>query len=204
MLVLAKERLVYLAVPKTASTSIEKALGGRASIVLRDPPGLKHTPARRWRRIVRALLPDVDVNEFETVALIREPIDWLGSWFRYRQRPYLDGHENSTAGMSFNTFVEAYLTETPPPPARIGAQARFLSNQKGELAVHHLFAYERMSDLFAFLENRIGKRLEVGHFNASPRAELSLDPALEQRLRREREADFALHRAALDGLLGGL
>ena len=48
MLVFWKERLVYLATPKTGSTAIEAALEPLASVVIQRPPVLKHTNVRRY------------------------------------------------------------------------------------------------------------------------------------------------------------
>ena len=45
MLVFWRQRLVFLATPKTASTSIEEALAPIAAIVMLRPPQLKHTNA---------------------------------------------------------------------------------------------------------------------------------------------------------------
>ena len=51
MLVFWKERLVFLAVPKTGTTALEGALAPKAALVFRDPPILKHTPLYRYRRL---------------------------------------------------------------------------------------------------------------------------------------------------------
>jgi len=57
MMIFYKERLAYLAVPKTGTTSVEHALQHRASMILRDPPGMKHTNARGYagetKRLIR-------------------------------------------------------------------------------------------------------------------------------------------------------
>jgi hypothetical protein len=45
MLVFAKEKLVFLAMPKTGTTALEAALAPRSDMVMRNPPILKHTPA---------------------------------------------------------------------------------------------------------------------------------------------------------------
>ena len=41
------------------------------------------------------------------VALMREPVDWLGSWYRYRQRDGMARPQNSTREISFDAFVRA-------------------------------------------------------------------------------------------------
>ena len=44
MLVFYKERLAFLAVPKTGSTAYHTALRDRADLVVTDPPDLKTCP----------------------------------------------------------------------------------------------------------------------------------------------------------------
>ncbi len=74
MLVFWKERLVLLAVPKTGTTALEGALAPRASVVMRDPPTVKHAPLYRYRRFVEPLLKASGGEGFETVAVVREPV----------------------------------------------------------------------------------------------------------------------------------
>lgn len=193
MMLFWKARLVMLAVPKTGTQAYEAALGERADMVIRHPPGCKHVTAQGFRR---KLLPFIDPGRrqgLETLAVIREPLDWLGSWYRYRSRPQLDGQPNSTAGRSFDEFVEAYLTPAPPPFARVGSQARFASNKAGKVIIDHLFAYEDQDSLRRFLEKRLRTEIAPPERNVSPPGKLALDPEIEARLREICAPDFTLH-----------
>lgn len=201
MMVFHKEKLVYLAVPKTGTSSIERALGSRASALFRDPPGTKHTTARGFERKFRKFLGRSGGHDFETCAVIREPISWLGSWFRYRQRPTLDGHKNSTAKLSFDDFVAAYLEVDQPDFAKVGAQGRFVTNDDGVILVNHLFQYERMTEFHTFLETRLGAQFVTRQINVSPKGEIELSIEMERDLRRERALDFEIHSALNDGPL---
>ena len=85
MLVFSKAKLVFLSVPKTGSTAYQASLVPLAAIAVTTPPELKHAPVFRYNRFFRPMIerfiaPDVDV-----LAVMREPISWLGSWYRYRQ-----------------------------------------------------------------------------------------------------------------------
>ncbi len=199
MMVFQKERLVYLAVPKTGTSAIERALARRATALFRDPPGLKHTNAQGFERKFRAIFEQWGNTPFQTCAVFREPIDWLGSWFRYRQRPALEGHKNSTAGLSFDEFVDAYLLEKQPPFAKVGAQGRFVTDGSGELLVNHLFQYERMSEFYDFLHTKLGREIETKQINVSPKAPIELSATLEARLRDQFRLDFEIHDALMDG-----
>ncbi len=196
MLVFWKERLILLAVPKTGTTALEGALAPRAQMVLRDPPQIKHAPLYRTRRFILPLLAQAGAEDFETVAVVRQPIDWLGSWFRYRQRDDIAGHANSTRGVGFDDFVSEYAKGRPAAFAAVGSQARFVGDGDGGVAVDHLFRYESFDALVGFLEDRLSLRLDLPRLNVSPQMPLTLSPEIEDRLRRKRGAEFAVWEAA--------
>jgi len=71
MLVFWAEKLVFLAVPKTGTTAIEGALAPRASMVLRDPPQLKHSPVYRYKRFLQPLFAQGGgQDDMETFAMV--------------------------------------------------------------------------------------------------------------------------------------
>ncbi len=107
--------------------------------------------------------------------------------------------QNSTRDISFDAFIEGYLSDAPPPPSRLGTQSDFLSRKDGSCGATALFPYERFDEAAAYLRRRLGTETEPDAVNVSPFAELTLSPELEARLREERAADFALHRQALAG-----
>lgn len=193
MMIFLKEKLVFLATPKTASTSIEMALGPKCDIRLSKSPMAKHTPLRKYKRMLEPFVMTLTGDEPDTVAMIREPVEWLGSWYRYRGREELNGKANSTANISFDRFVAAYLEETPPEYARVGSQATFLSDKKGEMGVDYLFCYEDLDGMVRFLENRLGRQISLGMANISPRKELSLSPALQAELQTAHHRDFEIY-----------
>jgi hypothetical protein len=124
---------------------------------------------------------------------MREPVDWLGSWYRFRQRPSLSGQAQSTSGITFDDFVQANLQGQPPPFANVGSQAKFLEPRPNGTAVTHLFAYDALSRLDDFLSERLGAEIVTSRENVSPPGDLSLAPRTEKRLRRRQDADFALY-----------
>jgi hypothetical protein len=192
MLLFWKAKLVLLAVPKTGTTALEAALLAHADAAILNPPEKKHLTARRWRNQLAPFFENRGARQIETMAVIREPRDWLGSWYRYRARPEIDATASSTAGMDFAQFVTGWLSEPEPEYAHVGRQSRFVSNAEGAVIVDHLFRYEEMEKAVAFLQMRLGITLDLGRRNVSPKADLTLPPALEARLQREAAADFAL------------
>lgn len=193
MLVFHKERLVFLSVPKTGTTAYETALRDRADIVISDPPELKHAPVYRYNRFFRPMFDKVCHSEMETLAVMREPISWLGSWYRYRRRPFMRGKPNSTEDVSFDDFVTAYLKGDKPGFANVGSQAKFLEPRPNGVHVTHLFRYEDQPGLIRFLEQRLDVRIETARENVSPPMELDLSARTEARLRRKCAEEFALY-----------
>jgi hypothetical protein len=108
MLVFWKAKLVLLAVPKTGTTALEAAFGPWADGAFFNPPRLKHMTLRRYRRQLAPILAQ-DGPPLEVMAVMREPVDWLSSWYRYRTRPELGTRPQSTAGLSFGDFALAWL-----------------------------------------------------------------------------------------------
>jgi len=193
MLVFAKERLAFLSVPKTGTTAYESALASRADLVISNPPMLKHAPVYRYNRFVRPMFERVCGIELEVMAVMREPVSWLSSWYRYRQRPFMKGKPDSTHEISFDDFVSAYMKGNKPGFADVGSQANFLKTQPNGTGVTHLFRYEDQPRLKAFLEDRLGVTLNLARENVSPMMELTLSPEVEERFRRKCDEEFALY-----------
>lgn len=188
-----KERLVFLAVPKTGTTALEGALAPRAALVMRDPPTLKHAPLYRYRRFVEPMLAAVGGEGFETVAVVREPVSWLSSWYRYRHREDLVGHPNSTRGVSFDDFAREYARGKPAPYAALGSQARFVCDAEGQVGVTHLFRYEVPDRLIAFLTARLGALPpDLPRLNVSPEMEVSITEDTRAVLQRKRAEEFSV------------
>ncbi|SMO50995.1 hypothetical protein SAMN06265173_104144 [Thalassovita litoralis] len=196
MLVFWKEKIVFLSVPKTGTTAYQAALAPRATMVVTDPPELKHAPLYRYNRFFRPMFDKVGGADMETLAVVREPISWLGSWYRYRRRPFMEGRPNATHNVSFDAFVEGYLQGKPPGFANVGSQAKFLEPRPNGTAVTHLFRYEDQPELRRFLEDRLNVTLELTQENVSPQMSLDLSPEIERRLRRKRPEEFALWESA--------
>ncbi|EDM70763.1 gamma-glutamyl kinase [Roseobacter sp. AzwK-3b] len=193
MLVFSKAGLVFLSVPKTGSTAYQAALAPHAAMIVGDPPELKHAPVFRYNRFFRPALEKFIGAPLDVLAVMREPVDWLGSWYRYRRRPFLQGQPKSAHDMSFDAFVDAYTQGEKPPFANVGSQAKFLEPQKNGTAATHLFRYEDQAGLQSFLQERLGLEVDIGRQNVSPPMPLELSDATLAKLRRKCPQEFALY-----------
>ena len=189
MLVFWDQRLVFLATPRAGSTAIEAALDGLASIRVLRPAVARHTDATRYRQHLGPFLRASAGEEFTTVALMREPLDWLASWYRQRL-----GDEDGPAedpGEGFDRFVRDHMASPPPPHADVGSQARFLGDGQS-LGVDRVFAYEDIGRFVAFLEDRLDCGITLPRLNVSPTATLDIAPATVARLRVHAAQDYRL------------
>ena len=197
MLVFVDANIVLFAVPKTGSTAYHLALRGKADISLANKAGLKHMTARKFDRDFGPYLAQAHGLHPERVAVMRDPLEQLRSWYRYRQDPKRKGAGNSAAGISFDDFVLAAIEDTPPPFARVGSQFAFVTDDAGDVRIDHLFAYEKQAVFRRFLEDRLGQKIETKEMNVSPSAPTPISPEVEAQLRTARADDFALHAAIL-------
>ncbi|MFN4130907.1 MAG: hypothetical protein ACK4GC_14005, partial [Paracoccaceae bacterium] len=186
------QRLAILATPKTGSTAIEAALESLAALSIQRPPALKHTNVARFHRFVGPYLETAAGGPFTVVALMREPRDWLGSWYRYRSRDDIPDPAKSTQGMSFDAFVQGWCSTPRPAFADVGSQARFLAASGGRGA-DQVFRYENIDRFVAFLEDRLDFQIFLPQLNVSPKAPIELSDDSLSRLQVAAAEDYALY-----------
>lgn len=196
MLIFSAQSLVFIAVPKTGTTAIEMALRPKADILFLKRR--KHITAQRFHNRFAPFLSKEFGLELERFAVIREPLEQIRSWYRYRAREARQGSEFSTEGVSFDEFVRQVISDDPPPHAAIGSQMGMLANGRDALMVHHLFAHETPPRLLGFLESRFGEPITLKPKNVSPLVEAELEPATLVRLKQARAAEFELYARVRD------
>jgi hypothetical protein len=186
-----KQNLALLAVPKTGTTALEAALRGKADILFKGRR--KHMSAAAFDRDCAPFLRKAYGLTPERVAVMRDPLNHLRSWYKYRSRSALDGSPKSTAGLDFETFVRDALERPCAAHANVGTQHKFLTLKTGQPPLHHLFAYEEMGALLAFLQARFGREIVLKTANASPALDTSLSRETEARFKAARAPDYALY-----------
>ncbi|NHF71759.1 hypothetical protein [Paracoccus xiamenensis] len=201
MLIFWDQRLAFLATPKAGSTAVEVALEPLASLAVQRPPEMKHVDATRFRRHIQPWLQGMTDDPFTTVALMREPIDWLRSWYRFHLRDEGDLHAPDQAdtaaaddvidSTSFENFVRRYIDHPGSVTQGIGTQSAFLT--AGEAPVDRIFRYEDMATFTHFLDDWLGCEISLPRINVPPSADVRLSPGTEADLRRALAPDFALY-----------
>ena len=202
MQIFLAEKLILFAVPKAGSTALEAATRSRASIILRDNNGDRHIGVRGYTRRWAPFLKRSYGFDGEGFAVIRDPVERLGSWYRYRARLDPSRNQRSTRGMSFEDFLEAVLQGGETVAESTGSQHSFLTDTAGRIGVTHLFAYDAFDQATTFLSGRLDAALIVEQHNVSPEMELDASLELIGRLRTARADEFALYdRVAESGYL---
>jgi hypothetical protein len=193
MLYFRKRNLVLFATPKTGSTALEIALAPHADVVLQNEPLIKHCTFHRYKWRFEKFLAIFTKIPPETVALIREPEDWLSSWFRFRYGSWLDGTPRSTKGLTFDEFVDGYMQDPKPEFAAVGSQAAFLGHPMNDMHVETLWRYDAMPAFQAWIQDELGVTLDVPRANVSPKFQTQLSDGLRTRLRDHCARDYALY-----------
>ncbi|WP_210437696.1 hypothetical protein [Nocardioides xinjiangensis] len=171
---------VLLALPKTASTTLERTLSPYATEVVGSPPARKHLPARGFVHTkARELAEQGHPREsYELVSMFREPISWLESWWRYRAR---EDSRRSTADMSFEQFARHYLAGDEQAPVPRGRPARFI-HARGAVEVDRVLSVSHPDVWSRWFSERIGVPLDFERRNASGSGHGELEPATREAL----------------------
>lgn len=193
MLIFWDQRLVFLATPKAGSSAVEAALEPLASVAMKRPDPLKHMSAQDYLSHVAPYLEAASGERFTTVALMREPVGWLMSWYRFRQRDAFDGEEAAVRRHSFETFARAYVDPADPLHAEIGRQSDVLADAEGKPLVDRIFRYEAIDRFVHFLEDRLDCAITLPRVNVPPAADVKLTRESEAKLREAMAADVTLY-----------
>ncbi|SFL39296.1 hypothetical protein [Shimia aestuarii] len=201
MLVFFKQNLAFLSVPKTGTTAYELALRPAADIAFTK--ATKHMTVGKFHKRFAPFLDQTYGLKPERMAVMRDPIDVIRSWYKYRSPERMGDNKHCHGGVSFDEYVLDVISDKPSKPAGVGSQHSFLTLAGKGLPVHHLFAYERQRLLRDFLEQRFEREIEPKQKNVSPEIPAPLSPEVEAKLRAARPEDFALYDRILqaDGVL---
>ena len=175
MLISVKHNFVFFCTPKCASNSIEAMLQPFSDISLLGPPYFRHTNFRRYNKYISPFIENATRGDsLETICLVRDPISWLYSYYRFRSRfqirnPNHPRFSSSTYKISFAEFVSAYMSQDPPPFADVGCQFNFVKNELDQIGIEKLCPYENIEDFIQYMSRKVESPLKIGFKNVSPR-----------------------------------
>jgi hypothetical protein len=204
MIFLYHARLVILSQPKTGTTALDSALAPRASIVVNNPPPLKHMRYGRFMQFVAPWIKaqaGLDRADYEVVSVMREPVDWLGSWYRYRTRDALKDAVNKKKRRSYSGHVsfDAFVREALKPKAEresfanLGSPCSVAITDTGAVGCDRIFPYEDLSGFYELIAQRSKKPVELSQMNVSPAGDTSLTAETKSELMAQWAFAFDLH-----------
>jgi hypothetical protein len=185
----------FLSTTKTGSTAVEQAFQRYASVVARRPPRVKHATAATFDKVWVPVLAHYGHprESYELVCVVREPVDWVHSWWRYRARPGTEGRDGHTGDVPFDAFAEQVVSGA----VRLGSSANFVRVPEGRPPVERVYRYEHLGDAVAWMAGRLGVDVpDLGRVNASPRASSPVTASTRRLLEDHFAADVALHASA--------
>jgi hypothetical protein len=193
MMVFADRGFVFLSMPKAGSTVLQKHLARHAMILFRQPPGMKHMSAVTYEATMAPWLERFGHprSSYETMCLVRHPLDRAVSWWKYRSRP---GARNPTGEMGFAEFADGLVSGEVP----LGTSANFVTDLAGErVLVDRLYRYEHLDAALGWMSERLGIDPPVLEpTNVSPDRPGEMDAATRARLEEFYARDLEIYESA--------
>ena len=195
MVICANHGFTFLAMTKCASTSIERALYPLSSLRTAGKNiGLKHMKYRTYEKYMSPLMQEVTGgDDLEVLCLMRDPISWNHSWYKYRQRDVLKGTSKFTGNITFNEYCEGYMKQDTAPYLVNGKQSDFFKNSKGNIGNVKIFRYEEIDIFIKYIEKKINSKLNIPKLNVSPVLDIDLDSEIEKKLRNYLKYDYEIY-----------
>jgi len=195
MMAMAHKGFAFLSMTKTGSTSIEATFSRYAQITTRRPPPMKHMRAATFNRYIVPILESYGYprSSYELVCIVREPVDWVASWYRYRSREAAQKSSGYTGDMTFEEFVGKLLDEE----VSLGSATQFVS-ARGKRLVDRMYRYEHLGDAVEWMAGKLEiDTPTLKRVNTSPDRDLAVPASLRARLEERYAKDVALYEAAL-------
>jgi hypothetical protein len=194
MMAMTAAGFVFLSMPKAGSTAIQRHFGRHAEVVFRQPPGMKHMSAATFENVMAPWFDRFGRprSSYETVCLVRHPVDRAQSWWRYRSRPETSAAK-STGRTSFAEFAEQLVAGDVP----LGTAWNFVTTMDGTVLLDRMYRYELLADAADWMADRLGiAPPELDRTNVSPAREGDVDPGVRAMLEEHYADDLALYEAS--------
>lgn len=195
MLISKRHKFLFVANTKAASTSIEAILAPHAEIF--GPPGSrgKHLPLARIRHDFRHVFdePGQSFESFFRFGVMRDPFDWILSWFRYRQGNQVEAP--IPREMTFEDFWRASDWNIRDEKGVPYSQGRIFLDAAGNPLADVIIPYHQLDAMLPTVLTALGISAEVPHLNVSMigRDKVAIPTHLRQEVNAHYAADYALY-----------
>jgi hypothetical protein len=193
MLIGIERKFVFVANTKTASTSIETALAPVSEIAFKGSPQRKHVSLHAAIEAHPEIFaqPGQWPRFFFKFGVMRDPLDWIGSWFRYRKSNKVDSP--LPPEMSFAEFWERQDWNFRRADGRPNLQRDKFCGPQGKVLADVIIPYDRLSPMFGRICDALDVRRPLPRENVSKeRSTGPIPPELLDDLRAFYAEDYAL------------
>ena len=181
--------------PKAGSTAIEQTLRPFCDISYSNSPDFTHMTARLFNTHMRPYFKHRKIEGVETCCLMRHPVSWLGSWYRYFSMDNFVGKLQSTKELSFDEFADLYLSMDNEAIKSIARPWDFMRGHNGKLAINNVYRYENIELFHKFLEERFQQPLVFERVNVSPQRPTDISPTVMKELENYFSLEFDVYEA---------
>jgi hypothetical protein len=200
---------VFVANTRATSSTTHHLLLPHADAIFYRPVFGKHFTLPQIARRAKAM-SGLDLGALFTFGIVREPLSWLHSWFRFRRREELkrvssQWHSNLVPEeVRFPEFLEEACGSNPRAFARIEHQSNYFRDTAGRVAVNYIAVYSdlhadcrRLSEFppLSLLGGLEKMRMNASPDQRSPSVKIAW-PDLSQRMALAFEDDFELFERA--------
>ncbi|PJF08929.1 sulfotransferase family 2 domain-containing protein [Pseudorhodobacter sp. MZDSW-24AT] len=195
MLISKRHKFLFVANTKAASTSIEAILAPHAEI--QGPPGPKgkHLPLARIRQQFAPVFdaPGQSFDSFFRFGVMRDPMDWILSWFRYRKGNLVEAP--LPPDMSFEAFWHAADWNIRDDKGAPYSQGRIFLDESGSPLADVILPYHLLDSLLPPVLAALGLPTTVPRLNTSaiPREAARIPRHLRAAVCTHFAADYALY-----------
>lgn len=194
MLISTEKKFVFVANTKTASTSIEDALMDYSEIHRGGSPARKHIGLQQAYKIYDFLFsqPGHTPDQYFKFGVMRDPLDWIGSWFRYRKGNTVESP--LPKDMTFEDFWRNQDWNIMRPDGWKYLQRHlFCAPQGGEVLADVIIPYHKVGEEFGKICDAFGIDSPLPRKNVSQLKDAGIIPDhLKAEMRAFYEADYRL------------
>lgn len=191
MIISEKYKFIFIAVPKTATTSIENALSKYGTTIIDRTVDGKHKTAKE----IREELGEEVWNQYFKFSFVRNPLSWTASWYNFRRRESLKdkdnpNHKNYTGNMTFEEFVKSDDWVVAGD-----GQSHWVTDEEGEIIVDFIGRFEDLQNDFDEVCSRIGipiLKLPSRNLSRNSKADCSYTDELRDIVKTRLSKDFRL------------
>lgn len=195
MLISVKRKFLFVANTKAASTSIEAVLGRHAEIAHPAGPQGKHLPLEKIRAEYGFLFnaPGQAFDSFFRFGVMRDPMDWILSWFRYRKGNQVEAP--LPQDMTFEAFWRAADWNIRDIRGVPYSQGRMFLDQQGKPLADMILPYAQVNEALPPLLRALKIDGCMPHLNVSVigRDQAAIPDHLHDEIRSFYAADYALY-----------